>query len=157
MAKKAGAKDAELIMRLYDLRREPEMRKARNWWLTQFWPDTADDFMKIAQALGTQENNWLRQVGGYWGMAAAFVTSGALDEDLFLHPSVSGEMFFMFAKVQPFLKELREKLNDPEVFRGVEEVIRSTKWGRNRLEMIAKRVAGFKEKMAAEKAAAAKG
>jgi hypothetical protein len=149
MPKKATATDAQLIMQLYDLRREPEMRKARHWWLTQFWPDAADDFMKIAGALGSQENNWLRQAGGYWGMAAAFVESGALNIDLFLQPSVSGEMFFMFAKVEPFLKELREKLGDPEAFLNVEKVIRKTKFGRNRLQLVLKRIAQNKERLAA--------
>jgi hypothetical protein len=149
MPKKATASDAQLIMQLYDLRREPEMRKARHWWLTQFWPDTADDFMKIAAALGSQENNWLRQVGGYWGMAAAFVESGALNIDLFLQPSVSGEMFFMFGKVHPFLKELREKLGDPEALRNVEKVIMKTKFGRDRLQFVLKRIAQNKERLAA--------
>jgi hypothetical protein len=148
MPKKATATDAQLIMQLYDLRREPEMRKARHWWLTQFWPDTADDFTKIAGALGSQENNWLRQAGGYWGMAAAFVESGALNIDLFLQPSVSGEMFFMFAKVEPFLKELREKLGDPEAFLNVEKVIRKTKFGRDRLQLVLKRIAQNKERLA---------
>jgi hypothetical protein len=148
MAKKATAADAELLMKLYDLRREPEMRKARDWWLTKFWPNTAEDFMKIAQTMGSQENNWLRQVGGYWGMAAGFVKSGLINVDLFLQPSNSGEMFFVYAKVQPFIKELREQLGDPEVFRNVEEVIHSTKYGRNRIAFIAKRVATLKEKMA---------
>jgi len=83
MAKKATPQDAQVIMKLYDLRREPELRKARDWWLTKFWPDTAEDFMKIAGELGSQENNWLRQVGGYWGMAAALVSSGAVSRDLF--------------------------------------------------------------------------
>ncbi len=152
MGKKASGKDAQLIMQLYDLRREPEMRKARNWWLTQFWPNNADDFMKIASTLGTQENNWLRQVGGYWGMAAAFVLSGAVNGDLFLQPAVSGEMFFLFAKVYPFLGDLREKLGDAEVFRNVEKVIKSTRFGRDRLQFILKRVAAAKEKMAASKA-----
>lgn len=152
MAKKATAADAELIMKLYDLRREPEMRKARHWWLTQFWPETADDFMKIASNLGTQENNWLRQVGGYWGMAAEFVLSGALNPDLFLRPAMSGEMFFMFAKVHPFLKELREKLGDPEALRGIEKVINSTKWGRDRLQFVLKRVATARERAVPAKA-----
>ncbi len=67
MPKKPTPADADLILKLYDLRREAEIRKARNWWLADFWPETADDFMKIAQALGTQENNWLRQVGGLLG------------------------------------------------------------------------------------------
>jgi len=145
---KATAKDAELIMRLYDLRREPEMRKARNWWLTQFHPESADEFLKIAWALGSQENNWLRQVGGYWGMAASFVESGALNRELFLQPSVSGEMFFMFGKVHPFVKEIRQKLDDPEVFLNVEKVIKSTAWGRKRLEFVEKRIAMARERRA---------
>jgi hypothetical protein len=69
MSKKATASDAQIVMHLYDLRREAEMRKARSWWLGEFWPQSADDFMKVAGAMGTQENNWLRQVGGYWSMA----------------------------------------------------------------------------------------
>ncbi len=149
--KKASSADAQVIMQLYDLRREPEMRKARSWWLTEFWPNNADDFMKIAMAMGTQENNWLRQVGGYWGMAASFVLSGAVNQGLFLEPSVSGEMFFMFAKIHPFLAELRQKLDDPHVFANIEKVIKSTKFGRDRLQFVAKRVAAAKERMAARK------
>src|SRR5271154_6632728 len=109
MAKKPTAADAQLILQLYDLRREAEMRKARSWGLGEFWPQSADDVVKVAWAMGTQENNWLRQVGGYWSMAASFVLHGALSEELFIQPAVSGEMVFIFAKVQPFLEELREK------------------------------------------------
>lgn len=151
MAKKATPQDAQVIMKLYDLRREPELRKARNWWLTQFWPDTADDFMKIAGTLGSQENNWLRQVGGYWGMAAALVASGAVNRELFLQPSISGEMFFVFAKVRPFLSDLRDKLGDSHAFSGIEEVILSTKWSRERIKFIEKRVEGIKERAKAAK------
>lgn len=140
MPKKATADDAQLILKLYELRREPEMRKARNWWMTEFWPDSADDFLKIAMNLGSQENNWLRQAAGYWGLAASLVLQGALNADLFLRPSCSGEMFFIFGKVHPFLKEIREKLGDPEVFRDVEKVIMSTKWGQERLKFVLKRI-----------------
>ena len=73
---KATAKDAQLILQLYDLRREVELRKARSWWLGEFWPNGADDFMKVAYTMGTQENNWLRQVPSYWSMAASFVLEG---------------------------------------------------------------------------------
>ena len=104
MPKKPTATDAQLIMQLYDLRREAEMRKARNWWTAQFWPQSADDFLKVSWGMGTPENNWLRQVIGYWSMAASFVLQGTLSSDLFLQPAVSGEMFIVFAKVQPFLK-----------------------------------------------------
>jgi len=133
MAKKPTAADAELILKLYDLRRETEIRKARHWWLVTFWPQTADEFIKVANSLGTQENNWLRQVGGYWDMAAAMVLHGTLNSDLFLEGGVSGEMFFLYAKVQPILKELREKMQSPGLFANVEKVIFSSKMGRERL------------------------
>lgn len=147
MAKKPSASDAQLILQLYDLRREAEMRKARNWVLTEFSPRNADDFLKVAMALGSQENNWLRQTWGYWGMAASFVLQGVLSEEMFLRPSVSGEMFVMFGKVHPFLKELREKLGDPEAFADIEKVIMHTKWGRDRLKFILKRIETWREKM----------
>lgn len=149
--KKATSSDAQVLMQLYDLRREPEMRKARNWWLVDFWPNSADEFIKVAMAMGTQDNAWLRQVGGYWGMAASFVLNGAVNQELFLQPAICGEMFFMFAKVHPFLAELRQKLDDPEVFANVEKVIKSTKFGRDRLQFTLKRIAGAKERMAERK------
>jgi len=148
MAKKANATDAQLILQLYDLRREAEMRKARSWWFTQFWPGSADDFMKVAFDMGSQENNWLRQVNGYWSMAASFVLQGALDYDLFIQPAVSGEMFVIFAKVHPFLKELREKLGDPEAFANIEKVITRSKYGRERLKFMVKRVQMMRERRA---------
>jgi hypothetical protein len=154
MAKKATPTDAQLIMQLYDLRREPEMRKARNWWAASFWPQNADDFLKLAWAMGTPENNWLRQVTGYWSMAASFVLQGALNADLFLQPAVSGEMFIVFAKVQPFIEELRKKLEDDEAFANIEKVIMSSKYGRERFKFIHKRVTMWREKMASSAKAA---
>jgi hypothetical protein len=152
MSKKASATDAQLIMQLYDLRREAEMRKARSWWLGEFWPQNADDFMKVAGAMGSQENNWLRQVGGYWSMAASFVLQGALNEELFIQPAVSGEMYFVFAKIHPFLKELREKIGDPQMFGNIEKVITGSKFGRERLKFTLKRVEMMREKRALAKA-----
>ena len=152
MSKKPTATDAQLIMQLYDLRREPEMRKARNWWVTTFWPESADDFLKVGWAMGTQENNWLRQVIGYWSMASSFVLHGALSEELFIQPAVSGEMFLIFAKVHPFLKELREKLGDAEAFGNIEKVITGSKYGRERLKFTLKRVEMMREKRTLAKA-----
>ena len=150
MSKKATAADAQLVMQLYDLRREAEMRKARNWWVAEFWPQNADDFLKISWAMGSQENNWLRQVAGYWSMATSFVLQGALNEELFIQPAVSGEMFFVFAKVQPFLKELREKSGDPQLFGNIERVIMGSKFGRERLKLTLKRLETLREKKAAK-------
>ncbi|MGA9980410.1 MAG: hypothetical protein WBQ08_17450 [Candidatus Sulfotelmatobacter sp.] len=146
MSKKPTAVDAQLILQLYDLRREAEMRRARHWWLTEFWPQNADDYMKVVQAMGAPENNWLRQVSSYWSMAASFALQGALNAELFLQPAISGEMVFIFAKVHPFLKELREKLGDPHSFGNIEKIITSSKFGRERLRLTLKRVQAVREK-----------
>jgi hypothetical protein len=148
MSKKPTAADAELILKLYDLRREAEMRKARNWWLVNFWPESAEDFMKIGGAMGTQENNWLRQAAGYWSMSASLVLSGAVKPELFLDPSVSGEMFFIFAKVRPFLADLRAKMKNPRMFANIEKVINSTKQSREWLKYVEGQVASRREAMA---------
>jgi hypothetical protein len=152
MAKKPTTSDAHLILELYELRREAEMRKARNWWAAEFFPQSADDVMKVAFAMGAQENNWFRQVAGYWNMAASFVLLGVLNEELFLQPAFSGEMFLIFAKIHPFLKELREKVGDPHFFLNIEKVITHTKWGRDRLQFMIKRVETMRQKRAERKA-----
>ncbi|MBZ5680523.1 MAG: hypothetical protein LAO24_10490 [Acidobacteriia bacterium] len=152
MAKKPTVADAQLILQLYDLRREAEMRKARNWWVVEFFPESVDDLQKISGAMGSQENNWFRQVLGYWGMATSFVLQGVLSEELFLQPAFSGEMFLIFAKVQPFLKEWREKFADPQIMRNVELVATRTKFGRERLQFLAKRVETMRQKRAERKA-----
>jgi len=152
MAKKPTVADAELILKLYDLRREAEMRKARKWWMEEFFPQTADDFMKVARAWGTQENAWLRQVSGYWGMVTSFVLQGVLNEDLFLSPGFSGELFVIYAKVHPIIGELRQKLEDPDFFRNVETAVTRSKWGKNRLQFMLKRVETMRQRAAERKA-----
>ncbi len=148
MAKKATAHDASLILKLYELRREAEMRKARNWFGGEFWPQSADDFMKIANAYASPENAWLRQVSSYWNMAASMVLHGALNEEFFIEPGVSGEMFFIFAKVQPFLKEIRVKMDNPELFAAIEKVATGSKTARKRLERFSKGVEARRKTMA---------
>jgi len=151
MAKKATAHDAQVVMQLYDLRRETEIRKARNWWTAEFWPQSADDVLKVANAFPSQENAWMRQVGGYWDMAASLVLTGAVNEELFLQPGISGEMFFIFAKVQPFLKEIREKMNNPEAWGNIEKVATGSKLARKRLERFAKNVDARRKALAKDK------
>ena len=144
MSPAANAADAELILKLYDLRRETEARKARSWWFG-FWPEKADDVLKIATAMGTPENAWFRQVAGYWEMAAALVLYGTVHRDLFLEPSISGEMFVMFGKIHPFLNELREKLHSPTVFRNVERLIMTSEGGPERLKQVQERQARLRK------------
>jgi hypothetical protein len=146
MAKKPTVEDARLILELYSLKREPEMRKARQWWLTTFWPNSAEEYLKVAMSMGTEENNWLRQVLSYWGIAGSFVSNGVLSEKLFFTPSFSGELFFIFAKVRPFLKELREKAKNPDMFLSVEKVIMSSKMGREQFAKVEQRVQALRPK-----------
>lgn len=136
--------DAELILKLYDARREPELRKARQWWTGTFWPESADDIVKVIRSGGSQENNWLRQVLGYWSMATSFVSHGILNEDLFYEPSCSGEMFVIYAKVEPFVKELREKLQNPLLLANIEKMVKSEK-GQERYKVAQRNVENMRK------------
>jgi hypothetical protein len=151
MSEKATATDAELILKLYDMRREAEMRKARNWFMS-FWPESADDYFKVGMAIGSQENAWLRQVTSYWEMVASLVLHGAVNRDLFLEPSISTEMFVVFCKVEPFLKDLREKMKSPTAFANIEKLIMSTKEGTERLKVMQERMAQFRKMTQSAKA-----
>jgi hypothetical protein len=136
----ATTSDAELILKLYDLRRESEMRKARNF-IAQFAPKNFDELSKVFFAWGTQENAWIRQVLSYWEMAASLALRGAVNSDLFFDNS--GEMFFVYTKFKPFLKDLREKFEMPEFLTRVETYINGTQEGRDRLKMFEERMAKF--------------
>jgi hypothetical protein len=147
MSSQPTTADAELILKLYDLRREPEMRKARNYLAVEFWPKSADDIMKLVSQFGSQENAWFRQVSGYWTMAASLVLRGALNEQLFFDSSA--EMYFVYCKVRPFIKELREKLNMAEFMQKVETLAERTPEGKQRIEAISQRQKKFLESRAA--------
>jgi hypothetical protein len=136
MPKKPTAEDAQIIMKLYDLRREAELRKARAWF-AGWSPQSPDDVVQMMNAITSQENAWFRQVSGYWDMAASFVLRGALNEELFFDGGA--EMWFILAKVHPFLKEIREKAKSPYYFQRVEKVASRTEEGRERLQMMLKR------------------
>ncbi len=148
MAHRATAHDGELILKLYDLRREAEMRKARNYMVAEFWPQSADDVVKLVNSFPGQENAWSRQVLGYWDIAASLVLHGALHQDLFLEPGFSGEMFFILGKIYPLLKETRTKLNNAQLLANVEKVATSTKASRKRLELSVERAAARSKALA---------
>ena len=99
--------DAEIILRLYELRTEAEMRKARAWMTGEFWPATPEEFFAVASNPGDPHNAWLRQVLTYWEMAAAMVLHGAVSAELFVDSN--GEGFFLLGKFQPILDEIRAR------------------------------------------------
>ena len=122
------AKSADLIMKLYDLRRETKMREARNWFFT-FNPTTADEIMKTM--MDPEVEGYLRMVTSYWDMAAAFVNHGAIDAEMF--NDTAGEHLMVFAKFEPFLAELREKFEEPTAFQHLEKVIMDRPGGKERV------------------------
>ena len=128
----ATSHDAELILRLYDLRREAVMRKARHWIAVDFNPQTIDEMCAPLFAWGTEQNEWFRQVTSYWEMAAAFVLHGALNGDLFL--DCNGEPFHLYAKFRPFLAEMRQQY--PKFLMQIEQVIEQYPAAQQRVEFI---------------------
>ena len=94
--------DANLILRLYEIRREDTMRKARSWFITDFNPGSVQDIFNVL--LGEHSSDF-RMVASYWDMAAAFVNFGAIDEEMF--NDINTEHVAVYAKLQPFLAEIR--------------------------------------------------
>jgi len=136
--------DAELILKLYDFRREPVMREARNF-VFQFTPQTIDDVMDVMSDFSSKENGYVRQVLGYWNMAASLVLRGALNEDLARDNFT--EMLFVYAKFGPFLAEIRQRTG-MEIFGGnMQKFVESSPEARER-------VARFQERFAARAEAA---
>ena len=135
MPSQATSVDAQLVLQLYDLRREAEMRKARSWFAATFSPSSADEIIQIIGAFG-QVSDWFRQVVVYWEMAASLVKHGNLNEDLFF--DTSGEMWFIFAKIQPYLEDYRNKTQSPHVMKIVEELATKSDAGRRRLDAMLK-------------------
>jgi hypothetical protein len=136
--------DADLIIKLYELRREPEMRKARKFVMETFWPQSFAEVQAIVAAFGSQENAWLRQVLGYWEMVASFVNRGILDADLLLDST--GELWFVYAKFLPMLEDARKALH-PEFMVGTQKAAEATQRGRDRVAYMQKAFAARAERM----------
>ena len=109
---------AELILKLYETRREPVMREARNW-IIGFFPESTEDIMKTM--IDAETSAKYRMVTTYWDMAAGFVNHGAIDEEMF--NDANGEHIVVFSKIQPFLNELRQILDNPNMLANLEKLI----------------------------------
>lgn len=138
------AESADLILKLYDLRREDKMREARNW-IFSFNPTSADDY--FATMMNPEVGPYLRMVTSYWDMAGAMVVQGAIDADLF--NATAGEHYMVFAKIEPFLAELREKFQNPEAFKNLEKVILDAPNGPERLAKTQEWMKSIQEQIAA--------
>lgn len=126
--------DADLILKLYDLRREPVMREARNWFFS-FNPTTVAEYM---DAMMGEHSGHLRMVISYWDMAASLVNNGAIDEQMF--NDANGEQLFIFAKIEPILEELRQQWGQPDMLKHFETIIRRVPDNKEKLAAIRERI-----------------
>lgn len=141
---------ADLLLKLYDLRREATMREARNWMFT-FNPTTAADIENTM--MDPQVGAYLRMVLSYWDMAGALVNQGYLDAELF--NATTGEHIGVFTKIEPFIGELREKWQMPEAFANLEKVVLDRPDGAERVQRTREWMKSIQEQIAEAQAAAA--
>ena len=111
---------AQLNLQLFELRREPVLREARQWFLREFNPESFAELLALA---GGKRNASFRMVLGYWDMAASLVTGKAIDAEAFC--AAHGEIFATFSKIYPYLAELRNASGEPEFCKHIEAVVLS--------------------------------
>jgi hypothetical protein len=128
---------ADLLLKLYDLRREPTMRQARQWF-GSFHPESADD---IAAVLRGEHSAYYRMVTTFWEMAASFVNNGAIDEKMF--NDANGEQIFIFARLQPFLADYRAKTKQSDYLAQLEQLIMRMPNAEERLAGMRDRIRGM--------------
>jgi hypothetical protein len=134
--------EANLILKLYELRREETMRKARDWYFGQFNPESIADFNN---ALFSEQSGYLRMVLSYWEMAAALVNNGAISVELFA--DTNGEHYSVFYKVEPFLAEIRAGFG-PQFLASLEKLIDATPGGRDRVAATRERMKAIMAELA---------
>jgi hypothetical protein len=135
--------DAQIILKLYQLRTEAVMRQARAWMTGEFWPNTAADFFAVAQNPKDPHNAYFRQVLTYWEMAAAMVLHGAVSVELFVDCNAEG--FFLLAKFAHILEAVREKM--PTFLNKTSELVNRFPAAAARYEVTLKNVAARRQAM----------
>jgi hypothetical protein len=111
--------DANLILRLYEIRREERMREARKWFASKFQAATLAEQRALCP-IGSDENAFFRQVSTYYEMLASFITSGVLNEELYFQSG--GELYLVYVRIAPFLAEMRQAYSNPGLYRNLETV-----------------------------------
>lgn len=127
--------DANLILKLYDLRREETMRKARNWYTREFNPGSLQDITNVMMG---EHSAFYRMVTTYWDMAASLVNHGAIDEQMF--NDANAEHVVVFAKIEPFLAEMRSMSGMPQYLANLEKVVMSLPEAKERLSALRERM-----------------
>jgi hypothetical protein len=125
---------ATLLIRLYELRREPMMREARAWFVGKFHPASVEDLLKT---LSGPDSAYYRMVTSYWDMAASFVLNGAIDEKMFT--DANGEHVIVYAKLEPFIADYRAKMGNPNSYASLEQLVLKAPGVKERLASIRER------------------
>jgi hypothetical protein len=112
---------ADLLLRLYEIRREPKMREARDWYFSKFHPATLEDIQRQAP-MGSPESAFMRMVISYWEMAASMVNRGLIDEAFFFENT--GEQWFIFERIKPFVPAMRERNKNPHMYGNLEKHVK---------------------------------
>jgi hypothetical protein len=103
--------DAELVLKLYEMRREDTLRRARRFLVFEFNPKTVEELRIVSRDFKAEHNVYWRQALSFWEMAAALVLRGALDADLFLDTSPEG--ILIYAKYHHFHAETEKQSGNP--------------------------------------------
>jgi len=119
---KATYDDVNLLLRLYDMRREEKLRAARTWFVTNFKPKNMEEMAKLAGP-GTDGNANFRQAISYWEMVASFVTAGVLNEELLFQNT--RELLLFWLRIKPVVNEVRAAFKDPNAWKNLETVAES--------------------------------
>jgi len=120
-SRSASQQDVQLILKLYELRRDELMRQARAWYFTEFNPQSAAEIVTLMLS-GQRPSAHYRMVTSYWDMAASFVNNGGIDERMFLEANT--EHVAVFAKLEPFMAEVRETFDEPQYLAHLERLVR---------------------------------
>ena len=110
--------EVNLMLRLYDLRREPKLRQARSWYLDYFHLDSPDEMMEKYKA-GSDEYNYIRMVLSYWEMVASIVNRGLINDELFFESN--GEMWVVWDRIRGIVPTWRAAYKNATVFCNLEE------------------------------------
>ena len=114
--------DALAILKLYELRSEALMRTARAWFFTEFNPQSGREIVGLLQS-GEKQSAYYRMVASHWEVAAALVNTGGIDAQMFL--AANTEHLVVFAKLQPFVAEIRETIGEPDYLANLEQLVMS--------------------------------
>ncbi len=110
--------DADLLLRLYDLRREEKLRKARDWFTQEFHADSFEDFLK-RYPFGTEGNTFYHMVVGYWDMAASLLNRGLIHEELFFENNT--ELLGVWIRIEHLVPQFREMWKNPLICKNLEQ------------------------------------